>query len=281
MKFRSNYSTGIYQNLAEPVYRADKALSTSELKKFKVTPKAFHAYRNKLFTERRSPSMEKGTLFHLYALERSRFDDEVSVCPPEFEDRRKKASKEYWAEQEEKGVQVIKQDDLRSIQMMFAAYSELSEVREAHIRNPQSEVSVFCEDFVKGLDVKCRVDLLIGDTVIDIKTTAKGGANPRAFLRKCRDLGYDWQQYNYTRILQKAGVEVRKWVWAVVETEPPFDASQLILAEADVAEAETEVVAAYRQLMSCVKLDAWPSYTPSKAAIISRFNSTSQGVAKS
>lgn len=272
MTFLSNRKTEIVYKLDDPDYRADKALSTSELKKMRESPKAFWSYRNKIYPYTSTPAMEKGTLFHMYALEPDRFANEVITCPEEYNNKRKKVSQDWWKEQEALGKKVIKESDLQAIRSMFGAYSELSVVREVQLMKPQTEVSVFAKKFVKNIDAKCRVDILCGDTVIDIKTTMKGGAKPSKFLWRQRDLGYDWQQVHYSKILQKAGVEVKRWIFAVIETEPPYESSEIILAEADLAEARKEVDEAYKKLLSCMRVDSWPSHTPTKPVEISRFN---------
>ena len=270
MNFHSAYK-GIVKDLAEPDYRSDPALSTSDLKLMGDTPKAFYARRKKLHAEKRTQAMELGILFHLYALERNAWDEQVVVCPDEYTDRRKGESKKWWARFDGTKTKIIRETELQAIKSMHAAYVELPGVKEALLRGPQSEVSAFFRGLVEGVDVKCRVDILAGDTVVDIKTTAKGGSTPRAFLRKCRELRYDWQQSNYTRILSKCGVEVKRWIWAVVETSPPYDCAAYELAEADVAAADEEVVEAYRKLRSCIKLDSWPSHTPTQPLTLSRF----------
>ena len=191
MTFHSNRKTEIVYKMDDPEYRADKALSTSELKKMRESPKAFWSYRNKIYPYTSTPAMEKGTLFHMYALEPGRFANEVITCPEEYTNKRKKVSQDWWKEQEAQGKKVIKETDL---------------------------------------------------------------------------------QVHYTKILQRAGVEVKRWIFAVIETEPPYESSEIILAEADLVEARKEVDGAYKKLLSCMRVDSWPSHTPTKPVEISRFN---------
>jgi len=256
--------------MPEAEYRSDPALSTSELKYMAVSPLEFHAYRTKQIAFERSESMRLGTLFHLYALQRDEWDKQVITCPDEFTNRRLKVSREWWAKAQEDGKEVVKDVELQAIQRMFAIYTGMPGVRDSLLRNPRTEVSVFAKGMVKNIDVKCRVDLLDGDTVIDIKTTAKGMGDRDSFRRSLRQRKYHWQQYNYTRILKEAGIEVKQWIWAVIETSPPYNHGVYITTGEDLKNAEAEVANAYRNLASCLRLGAWPSYTPTQPELLSK-----------
>jgi len=274
MKFRSEFSEGLFNGVAESVYRADSALSTSDLKRIS-NPYEFHQNMSGKVRGFDTESMKTGRLYHMYALERDRWDAEVAVCPDEFADRRKKASKEWWARQAEKDITIIKEEDLVAIQSMHDNLMALPRVGES-IEGGQTEVSVFAKSLVKGIDVKCRIDCLLSAgrerRVIDIKTTRKGGSSPKEFTYTSRRLKYHWQQANYQRICQKVGYPITDWLWAVVETEAPYTAAVYRFSPYDMQMANVELDEAYTKLTSCVELDVWPSYTPSEPLTLNLFN---------
>lgn len=270
--FKTEFQPGLYNNLDEKVYRADGALSTSDYKLLSKTPNRFKAKWDGKLPYIDSPAMRLGRLFHLYALERDEWDKTVVECPEEFSDRRYKASKEWWAEADTRGVTVITGSELTSIKAMHDAYTGLKPVQATLAKPHQTEVSVFCKDLIGKNDMKCRVDLLGDGVVLDIKTTREGGADPREFTRTSKALKYHWQQASYTRMLAKHGIEVKTWIWAVVEKEPPFEAAAYVFTPADMDYALAELKEADRKLLACQELDSWPSYTPGDAVELSLFN---------
>lgn len=277
--FKTKFEPGIYHNLDEKAYRADGALSTSDYKLLAKTPNHFRAKAdgNLPFTD--SPAMRLGRLFHLYALEQEEWHKTIKVCPLKFTDRRLKESKQWWAEMDSLGVTVIKSDEYDIIHAMHDAYIGLKDVKAAVSVPHNTEVSVFCKGLIGQNDTKCRIDLMTGTatstsvTVVDIKTTRAGGADPREFARTSRALKYHWQQANYTRMLAQKGISVDRWVWAVVEKEPPYEAAAYVFSASDMEYALAELKEADKRLLACQELDSWPSHTPGDAVELNLFNS--------
>jgi|TARA_Y100000033_G_scaffold50021_1_gene59512 Fe-S cluster biosynthesis and repair protein YggX len=275
MTFRSEFQEGLFNGVAESVYRADSALSTSDLKGI-GNPYEFQQKMAGKYSSFDTTSMRTGRLYHMYALEPDRWTAEVATCPDEFSDKRKKASKEWWAKQANKGVTIIKEEDLEAIQAMHKNLMDQPMVGEC-LEEGETEVSVFAKNIVKGVDAKCRIDCLysIGRerTVVDIKTTRKGGSSPREFKMTSRRLKYHWQEANYRRIAHKAGYPISDWLWAVVETEPPYTASVYRFSKHDLLMANTELDEAYSKLKSCLDLNAWPGYTPTEPLTLNIYDS--------
>lgn len=265
--FKSNFKSGVYYNLEEGVYRSDPALSTSNLKELgKSNPEHFRALCRGDIEWKSSAAMELGSLFHMYVLERGRWDTETIFKPTDI-DYRTKVGKAWREENADKTIVTV--DQWGSIQAMAERYYNLPAVKS--LVKPQYEVSAVAKDFVKGIDVKCRIDALDQDVVVDIKTTRAGGANPRKFGYTVRDLKYHWQQQNYTNILKANGRNIRKWYWAVIETEAPYDCAVYELHPQDLVMAEAELKEAYKTLEACLELNTWPNYTPTHPITISAF----------
>lgn len=274
--FTSEFQPGIYNNLDEKAYRADGALSTSDFKLLADCPAQFHAQQDGSLERVNTEAFRIGSLFHLYALQREEWDKSTVLCPEEYLAKRSNASKSWWAMQAKDGREVYKPGDLKQIRAMYDSYHALKSVTDATRQEYNTEVSVFCQGMIGKNDTKCRVDLMTkpvnGEvTVIDIKTTAAGGAHPRKFASSSKAFHYHWQQANYTRMLAKHGIKVIKWVWAVVEKEAPYKAAEYTFSESDMAYAMKELQEADKRLLACQELDAWPSYTPSGPVELSLF----------
>jgi hypothetical protein len=265
--FKSNFKSGVYYNLEEGVYRSDPALSTSNLKELgKSNPEHFLALQSGQIQFNASAAMELGSLFHMYILERGRWEIETIFKPTDI-DYRTKVGKAWRDEHADKTIITV--DHWVAIQAMAERYYNLPAVKS--LVKPQFEVSAVAKDFVTGIDVKCRIDALDQDVVVDIKTTRAGGANPRKFGYTVRDLKYHWQQQNYTNILKANGRHIRKWYWAVIETEAPYDCAVYELHPQDMVMAEAELKEAYKTLGACLELNTWPNYTPTHPMTISAF----------
>lgn len=267
-KLRSNFEAGAFYGLAESVYRADSALSTSDLKLID-NPYHFHQKITGKAPVIDSEAMALGRMAHSYILERDEFDKIYSVCPEDKQDRRLKANREWWSEQAESGKQVIKKSELDTLQAISDRFWKLPVVRD--IKDFHAEVSVFAKDYRGICDVKCRIDMKSGPIVVDLKTTRGGGADPRQFVRTARSLKYLWQQCNYTDMCKAAGIEIAQWYWAVVETEWPHRSSLLQFIGFDLESARRELDEAYGRLKSCLTLNAWPDYTPDEPMVVGMY----------
>jgi hypothetical protein len=282
MKFHSNYATGLVNNLQESVYRADPALSTSDLKTFKKSAFKFAMEKKGVTSRGDTPSMRLGRLYHQYALERDRWDEEVMCCPDEFADKRKKASKEWWANHARPGLTVIKETELQAVTGM---HDQLCKLALYHggptvgkvLETAATEVSVFAKNLRKGIDLKCRIDILHNDngkrSVLDIKTTREGGASPREYKYTSKRLNYHWQEANYKQICEKAGFPIENWYWIVVETEAPYETGIYTYKPHDLLMANHELEETYIKLEGCLSTGVWPSHTPSEPMQLSLYDS--------
>ena len=257
---------GVHQGMAERDYRAEPALATSDLKLME-NPKAFWQRMTKQTVFQRTPSMALGTMFHTYVLEPDIFTKTITVCPDEFADRRKKASREWW---DTYGENAIKEDDLLQLKRMARAMREFPVGNK--VLDCQAEVSVFSQT-AWPMPSKCRIDAYdpTTATVYDIKTTAPGGAHPMAFRRQSKALKYYMQQFNYCHIAARAGLPIKRWVWLVVETGGDYLAGQYEFAPEDMVQAGKETMANIERLVDCLEFDQWPDYTPQKSQILQLF----------
>ncbi len=264
----SKFETGCYYNLAESVYRADPALSTSDLKLIE-NPYEFHQKIKGNAPAIDSPAMRFGRLVHSLILEPDEFKNIYSVCPEDRENRRLVKNRDWWKEQEQAGKEIVKQVDVDDAKAMSRQFWRLPIVRD--LKEYKTELSVFAKNYRGICDVKCRIDMKSGPIVIDLKTTAAGGAHPRKFVYKARDLKYLWQQVNYTDMCKAAGVEIEKWYWAVVETKWPYKSSLIEFTPRDLDTVRKELDEAYDTLKNGIKHNSWPDYTPDEPVTVSMY----------
>lgn len=101
------------------------------------------------------------------------------------------------------------------------------------------EASVFADDPVTGIKIKCRPDIYIESEglVVDLKTCTS--ASPRIFSRDVHAYGYNLQAAFYLRTLRAAGLDAGRFLFLAVEKEPPYavciheiDADYLITSDA-------------------------------------------------
>jgi len=144
---------------------------------------------------------------------------------------------------------------------------EVHELFDALMGNPfisiglsegEPELSCFAICPETGLLLKCRYDFLnIHGHAWDIKTTRS--AEEFAFNRHANDLGYDLQDAFYVYVGQLCGLDVNKFLFAIVEKEEPIaDAAEYSL---NAKMRAKEKLRHYLQLFkNCLDNNDWPAY---------------------
>lgn len=269
-RFDGGHAPGITDALPDPDYRRDPALSNSELKGI-TNPFRFQQNRLGRLPKKESAAMTLGTLFHMRVLEPDRWERDVVVTPPEYEQKRTNVSKAWHQAQAEAGKLTIKPDDL---EMVDAMVSRLHGVLDGC----RTEVSCF-SDSAFPVPTKCRVDAIrelgVGRVeVFDLKTIREGHGSPGGFAKAARNLQYHHQQWFYTQILRSLGWTVERWVWLVIETEKPYCVGSYELTTRDMDVAKDEVEEKIDTLMWCLKEDRWPDYSTDlrKPRVVSLFD---------
>ena len=258
---------GIHTNMPENDYRAQPALSTSDLKNI-TNPRRFYQRATGETKLANSPALKLGTMFHCYILEPKKWAETYKVCPAEFSDKRTKVGKQWWAECGDENT--IREAEYNQLRKMARAFFRLSDTKSQN--DWVTELSVFTKD-AWPLASKCRIDAYDPKTktVYDIKTTAPGGASPRAYRYKSIDLKYHWQEWNYKQIAAREGLEIKRWIWLVVETGGDYLAGHYEFDGATMKEAGKEVTKGMATLLQCIDRDEWPDYTPDEAQVISLY----------
>lgn len=206
-----------------------------------------------------SAAMLLGSMTHEMLLEPSA---STYVVEPAFGDCRKtenKARRDAWREENADRVAV----DGGS---MATAAGMVEAVRRHPLAGPlvngpgESELSIFWTDADSGLDCKARLDRI--DTkrgvVVDLKTT--GDARPKAFAKSIADFRYHVQAAHYMAGCKAAGIDVKLWLFVVVEHEPPYAVSVYSLEPESERIGEDVRRRNMTTLVECMRSGEWPAY---------------------
>jgi exodeoxyribonuclease VIII len=171
-----------------------------------------------------SEAMILGTALHTQLLEPERWDEEIIVAPKV--DRRTKDGKAAHAEFSERanGRTVITEEQDAAVKSMtksllahpeIAALLRMSEYRERSLR---------WECDMTLLLLKCRPDVICkAPIIVDIKTARD--VSPEGFARQAVNFGYHRQAAFYCRIVDELRGKRHRFVFAVVQSSPPWEAA--------------------------------------------------------
>ena len=165
------------------------ALSSSSLKMILTSPKTYRNVTKYGDPGKNSPAMEMGKLIHWMVLEPQKVND------IKFIDASSRATKIYKEAKQTHGEVFLQKDR-----------SAAERITDAVLRNDQavkllnkSEVEVPVIDILEGLPFRGKADIIQGDTIIDLKTTA----DLSSFKYSADKYGYDLQAYMYLRLFKK------------------------------------------------------------------------------
>jgi hypothetical protein len=113
---------------------------------------------------------------------------------------------------------------------------------------------------VNGAMVRCRIDWLTDDLVLDYKSTGAGG--PGEWTRKnIVAHGYDTQSVLYPKALAAVGHKARRFLFLVQETEAPYLCYLVEPAGSLLELAESKINRGMRLWRECLQSDRWPGYS--------------------
>lgn len=177
------------------------------------------AYLDGLWKEE-SNALDFGKCFHSLALEGR--EDFVEIPATYLSDKNEEkpwnwnanACKKWGEEQGEKFT--LKSGEVMAVRSMAdAARRELGDALKG-----RAEVSLFTE--IKGVPVKCRIDLLPDDCnepICDLKSCAS--SEPAKFVRNALDLGYHLQAAFTLDVVHACGLPHQEFNLVAIESEAP------------------------------------------------------------
>ena len=242
-------------NVSEADYFSNPGYSQSDMKQALESPELLYWMKHQGGRAERkpSPSMIEGTLAHAFILEPDKFNSTYKVCGP----RNTKAGKQEAKEAEESGRQPITLAQYeKALGMNHAVSGNL--LCNSFFVDGLAEQSFFSEDDRTALPMKARLDWITeNDTIVDLKTVAAGGASPANFAKQVANFSYHLQAAHY---LEMSGMQ--RFVFVVVEREPPFQIGVYQLDDDAIAEGRYLRRKALDLIANCRVFNDWPGYTP-------------------
>ena len=249
-------------NVSEADYFNDPGYSQSDMKQALESPELLHWMKHGGGRAQRKPSpqMIEGTLAHACILEPDKFNATYKVCGP----RNTKAGKEEAKEAIESGRQPITRAQYeKALDMNIAVNDNL--LCNSFFVDGLAEQSFFSEDDRTALPMKARLDWITeNDTIVDLKTVAAGGASPANFAKQVANFSYHLQAAHY---LEMSGMQ--RFVFVVVEREPPFQIGVYQLDDDAMAEGRYLRRKALDLIANCQVFNDWPGHTPLKPQTLS------------
>ena len=242
-------------NVPEADYFSNPGYSQSDMKQALESPELLYWMKHQGGRAERKPSpqMIEGILAHACILEPDKFNASYKVCGP----RNTKAGKEEAKEAIESGRQPITQAQYeKALGMNIAVNDNL--LCNSFFVDGLAEQSFFSEDDRTALWMKARLDWITeNDTIVDLKTVAAGGASPANFAKQVANFSYHLQAAHY---LEMSGMQ--RFVFVVVEREPPFQIGVYQLDDDAMAEGRYLRRKALDLIANCRVLNDWPGHTP-------------------
>ena len=245
-------------------YHALPGISASRLKVFLRDPREYwYQFLSGQFYPEAKAEFDFGSAVHSIALEKDRsgiieIPDSVLSASGS---RAGNAWKSFAAENSDKILLKTKDyrrvlDCVDSLANHPVANHYLSAIGSVEIERTYSVI-----DDTLDLSLRCKPDKLfpVSDelaTVIDLKTTAVG-TRPKQFARSVANFGYHVQEYFYRRVLRACDIEVDRFVFIAVSTEPPYTVDCYSLSAEFLRLAETSVENALEDLAERTRENRW------------------------
>ena len=211
-------STGTLLGTAAADYHAIEALSASGAKMLLRSPAHYLAGKAKPMQP--SPAMKLGTVVHTLILEPEKAAAEIAVCP-KFDLRTtfgKKGQADFEASAE--GKLVVNEDVYDRAARIADSVRGHGFVREQMLSGGgEAEAVMLWRQY--DVACKCRMDMLKGATIFDVKTCQD--ASPDGFARQIATYSYHVQAAHYAAGYREVtGWDLDRFVFVAVESEAPY-----------------------------------------------------------
>lgn len=250
---------GVYTDLSYDKYARINAVRSSDLKLFTRTPA--HA-RYAMMHPEQSAAMVLGNATHVAILEPDKFARTYVVAPKL--DRRTTAGKAAWQQflDENKDRIPLSAEEHEVCCAMQKAVAEFPLAHQLVSSPGKTEATVVWEDAATGLRCKARLDRFMTlngySTIVDLKTARD--ASERGFARDAANFAYHLQAAWYLRGCDALSPVPRRFVFIVVEKEPPHCVALYELDEQFLAAGRAlcdRTLALYARSM---ETGHWPGY---------------------
>jgi exodeoxyribonuclease VIII len=248
-------------------YHAHPALGSSRLRELLKSPAHFRAN-----LRRETEALALGSLVHTLVLEPDTFAHRYVVTPKiDGRTREGKAAKAALADDPRIVVNEEVMADASACATSIMAHRVYQQIRDAQVEHTVFwDEEVHWEDaagnqVVTRVPCKARFDV-VGPWLVDLKTCRD--ASPKGFQRSIATYGYHIQAAHYWAGAVANGMEPRGFLFACVETSPPYLTSGYLLGSPTLEQGETERREALNIYARCLSEDRWPGYNDDRIEVI-------------
>lgn len=170
------------------------------------------------------------------------------------------SDKEDWL-QANAGALIVSADELGAIHSMrdaLMAHPIIGTALRGAKGRPEVSALWTCPD--TGIECKSRFDWLLEPLLLDLKTTTD--ASPFGFARSIANFRYHVQDAFYSQAAASEGLDVRHFLFAGVETSPPYLCAIYQLDDEAREIGRRLYLRDLRTYQQCVERNEWPGYSP-------------------
>lgn len=253
---------GVRKNLSHADYLEAPGLSRSILKHMARSPAHF-----KFALENPEPPTDAqilGEIIDLAILEPSKLEKAYWLRPETYENKKGEVKKwngnatecKDWlgAHEDRHVIRVHEQEMVIAVRKAVLEHPSA----KAALKDGDRKVCLFVKDPDTGILLKCEIDLLSGNAIVDLKST--DDASVDGFARSVAKFGYDVQAAFYLDICNWLGLGKEFFVFIAVEKEPPYAVAVYELDEESIQVGRSK----YRRWLNlfnyCSEMNEWPAY---------------------
>ena len=255
-------TTGTVSKVAvsEETYRSDLAYSASDLKVITATNPAtlWDSKFNPSAPKRTyTPALRIGKFIHTAVLEPDELHSRYGVVT----DRRTKSGKADAAYLESVGAEAVNPSEMQMANDIVEAI-KTHPIAGPLFEKGAPEQSTWWDHEDTGLTCKCRTDWAFDDTIVDLKTTAEGGAHPDVFAKSVGKFLYHLQAAHY---LEGTGAD--RFIFVAVEKVHPYNIGVYELDADSLGEGLALQRVALSEVYECLEKDSWPGYSNKETGV--------------
>ena len=243
----------IIRNHPAEQYHADPALSAGRV----ITAHQrswMHAMQ--LGERKATPAMLEGSLLHCMVLEPGRVGARYAAIPHGL--KLSTVDGRAWVENvTAAGLQAIPHDAWVRCGTMAFDLKLHPAVRPLLEAANDRELSLWWTDRITGIRLKARPDAISGRAVIDLK---RSDASPDGFRRAAATYRHDMRAAWYLDGATACGLDVDRYVYIVVEPEPPHAVALYEIAEEDLDLARWRIDKLLEEYAEHQARGEWPGY---------------------